>query len=57
MGCVNAKAADTKLVMSSKMRALPNELPDKFSFMYPNRTNTNEIYLDDIPFSGRDEIL
>tara|TARA_X000000368_G_C22525745_1_gene491255 strand:- start:193 stop:360 length:168 start_codon:yes stop_codon:yes gene_type:complete len=55
MGCVNAKATRSNLVVSSK--ALPNKLPDKFSFMYPNRANTNEIYLDDIPFSGRDEIL
>ena len=57
MGCVNAKAAKTNIMMSSNLKALPNKLPNKFSFMYPNKTNSDEMYLDDIPYSGRDEIL
>lgn len=56
MGCQNSKVMND-YDNDKVFKGSPNNLADKFSFMSASKNETEEMYLDDISYDGKDAIM
>ena len=58
MGCNNSKVIDDTSTDNNKtLKCQIDDLHDKFSYMHFLKDKPKEIYLDDIPYCGKDAIM